>query len=158
VRWPAKEFAMGIAIGGGNRGVVSEPNIVPLIDVLLVLIIIFMVITPQVSMGLPTFVPRPSPPESQPQRDDPLLIVVQVMKNGKLFINRDQTDWQVLGQRLSAIFAQRANKIAFVQGAEEVPFEDVARAINIMRESGVEHVGFMTTSLSFQDQKAKGLP
>jgi biopolymer transport protein ExbD len=75
--------AMGTAVCGGKRGPVSDPNIVPLIDVLLVLIIIFMVITPSVPTGLPALVPTP---ESKPEPVDPRIIVVQVMQNGKLMM------------------------------------------------------------------------
>jgi biopolymer transport protein TolR len=137
---------MGMAVGGSKGGPVSDPNIVPLIDVLLVLIIIFMVITPTVPVGLPTLVPQSAPPQSRREPSDPYTIVVQVMRGGKLMINQDQSDWNELGTRLSDIFKERADKLAFVDGAEEVPFADVARAIDIMRDAGIEHVGLITAS------------
>ncbi|HUI73939.1 MAG TPA: biopolymer transporter ExbD [Candidatus Acidoferrum sp.] len=135
---------MGMALGGCKGGPVSDPNIVPLIDALLVLIIIFMVITPNAPTGLPTLVPQAPPPHSKPEPPDPHTIVVQVMQGGKLMINQEQSDWNVLGTRLSDIFKQRADKVAFVEGAEEVPFAEVARAIDIMRGAGIEHVGLIT--------------
>ena len=58
-------------------------------------------------------------------------------------INQEQSDWDALGSRLSDIFKERADKVAFVEGAEEVPFEEVARAIDIMRGAGIEHVGLI---------------
>jgi biopolymer transport protein TolR len=133
---------MGMAFGGSKDGPVSDPNIVPLIDVLLVLIIIFMVITPKVPTGLPTLVPQS--PQSKPPMPDPHTIVVQVMQGGKLMINQEQSDWITLGPRLSDIFKQRADRIAFVRGAEEVPFAEVARAIDVMRGVGINHVGLIT--------------
>jgi len=133
---------MGMATGGGKGGTFSDPNIVPLIDVLLVLIIIFMVITPTVPVGLPALVPQPAP--ARPSPPDSYLIVVQVMQGAKLMINHEQSDWNTLGTRLSDIFKGRADKLAFVEGAEDVPFADVARAIDIMRGAGVEHVGLVT--------------
>jgi biopolymer transport protein TolR len=135
---------MGMAIGGSKNGPVSEPNIVPLIDVLLVLIIIFMVITPNVPIGLPTLVPQPPPPQSNPELPEPNTIVVQVIKGGKLMINQEQSDWNALGTRLFDIFKERADKVAFVEGADEVPFAEVARAIDIMRGAGIDHVGLIT--------------
>jgi biopolymer transport protein TolR len=135
---------MGMAAGGGEGGAISEPNIVPLIDVLLVLIIIFMVITPTVPTGLPTLVPQPASVQSKPEPPDPYPIVVQVMQGGKLMINQDQSDWDTLGPRLSDIFKERADKLAFVEGAEDVPFAEVARAIDIMRGAGIENVGLVT--------------
>ena len=137
---------MGMSIGGSNGGPVSDPNIVPLIDVLLVLIIIFMVITPQAPTGLPTSVSQTPPPQSKFAPPDPRTIVVQVMQDGKLLINKEQSDWNVLGTRLSDIFKGRADKVAFVEGAEEVPFADVARAIDIMRRAGIDHVGLISAT------------
>jgi biopolymer transport protein TolR len=137
---------MGMAIGGNKSGPVTDPNIVPLIDVLLVLIIIFMVITPQVPTGLPTSVPQSPPPQSKSAPPDPHTIVVQVMQDGKLMINQEPSDWNVLGPRLSDIFKQRADKVAFVEGAEEVPFAEVARAIDIMRRAGIDHVGLISAA------------
>lgn len=124
---------------GGSKGVVADPNIVPLIDVLLVLIIIFMVMPSRIT-GLPTLVPRPAPPQAKIEGP----IVVQVLQGGKLMINGQPSDWDTLGAKLSDIFKQRADKVAFVKGDEEVPFEEVARAIDIMRGAGIEHVGLIT--------------
>jgi len=135
---------MGMSAGGSTGGPVSDPNIVPLIDVLLVLIIIFMVITPTVLTGLPTLVPQPALVQPRPEPPDPYTIVVQVMQGGKLMINQDRSDWDTLGVRLSEIFKERADKVAFVQGAEDVSFAEVARAIDIMKGAGIDHVGLIT--------------
>jgi biopolymer transport protein TolR len=134
---------MGIAMGSKDA-LASDPNIVPLIDVLLVLIIIFMVIAPQVSSGLPTFVPQPPPPLPKELPANPGTIVVQVMQAGKLLINQEETDWNALGARLSDILKQRSERVAFVKSADEVPFAQVALAIDIMREAGIDHVGLIT--------------
>jgi len=136
---------MGMAVDGSKNGQVSDPNIVPLIDVLLVLIIIFMVLTPKVPTGLPTLIPQPAP-KSNPQ-PEPSTIVVQVMSGGKVMINEDRSDWNALGARLSNIFKERANKVAFVKGDKDVSFEQVARAIDIMRGAGIEHVGLITPAV-----------
>ena len=132
---------MGMAVGGSKDGPVSEPNIVPLIDVLLVLIIIFMVITPRTSTGLHTQVPQPAPRNAQPQ---PATIVVQVLANDQLKINEEPSDWDSLGSRLADIFKTRAEKVAFVKGDQDVPFAEMARALDIMRGVGIEHVGLIT--------------
>jgi biopolymer transport protein TolR len=147
---------MGMAVSGSKGGPVSDPNIVPLIDVLLVLIIIFMVITPTAPTGLPTLVPQPAPEQSKPEVPDPHTIVVQVMQGGKVRINLEQTDWDTLGTRLSDIFKQRAEKVAFVLGAEDVSFADVARAIDIMRGAGIEHVGLVTPRDNVLEKAVQG--
>jgi biopolymer transport protein TolR len=137
---------MGMSVGE-NKGAMSEPNIVPLIDVLLVLIIIFMVITPRIPTGLSTLVPQPPPPNQPQTPDDNKTVVVQVTADGKVMINQDQTSWDQLGPRLADVFKERADKVAFVKGDDNVEFEDVARAIDIMRGSGIEHVGLITAKM-----------
>jgi len=138
---------MGIHIGG-SKGAIADMNVVPLIDILLVLLIIFMVITPLTPKGLEALVPQPSP---QNTKSDPDIIaktiVVQVASGGKLKINQEDTSWDALGPRLELIFKERAEKVAFVKGDDNVLFADVARAIDIMRGSGVDKVGLITAKL-----------
>lgn len=132
---------------GGKQGTMSEPNVVPLIDVLLVLIIIFMVITPRTPTGLKTLVPQPTPPSKTQQQPDSRTIVVQVLSNGQVKINQDQVSWNDLGPRLFDIFKERADRIAFVKGDDNVEFAQVAHAIDIMRGSGIDHVGLITAKI-----------
>jgi biopolymer transport protein ExbD len=132
---------------GGTKGVVSEPNVVPLIDVLLVLIIIFMVITPRTPTGLKTLVPQPAPPNQKQTQPDSRTIVVQVLANGQLKINQDDVTWNDLGTRLFNIFKERADRIAFVKGEDNVEFAQVAHAIDIMRGAGIDHVGLITAKI-----------
>lgn len=134
---------MGIKTSNHDR-IVSEPNIVPLIDVLLVLIIIFMVIAPVVPAGFPAVIPQPADRTQRPPA--PNTVVVQVLQGGQLKINREPGDWTTLGPRLSVIFAGRADKAAFIQGAGDVPFAQIARALDIMRGAGIRHIGLITAS------------
>jgi biopolymer transport protein ExbD len=138
---------MGMTVGG-KKDSMSEPNIVPLIDVLLVLIIIFMVITPTVPQGLDARIPQPTPPTLQLDKDmPPSAIVVQVTSSGNVLINQDKVSWDGLGARLEDIFKQRAEKAAFVKGDDSVEFADVARAIDIMRGAGIDNVGLITANI-----------
>ena len=132
---------MGITVSSGGR-TAAEPNVVPLIDVLLVLIIIFMVMTPKIPTGLPTAIPQP---QNHTQTPDARVIVVQVLPDGRLKINHEDADWNRLGPRLFEVFKQRADKIAFVEGGKEVPFASIARAIDVMRGAGIDQVGLITT-------------
>ena len=133
-----------MTVGSGKRSL-SEPNIVPLIDVLLVLIILFMVITPTVPQGLDARAPQPT---DSPDRDVPLAaIVVQVTSGGNPLINQDTVSWDGLGPRLEDIFKQRAEKTAFVEGDDSVQFADVARAIDTMRGAGIDNIGLITAKI-----------
>jgi len=122
----------------------AEMNVVPLIDILLVLLIIFMVITPLTPKGLETVLPRPNVDTLDPKITNPLIVVVQVAQGGRLKINNENTDFDRLGSRMEQIFKDRAEKVAFVQGDNDVVFMDVARAIDILRGSGIDKVGLIT--------------
>lgn len=138
---------MGIQIGQ-KHGAMSEPNIVPLIDVLLVLIIIFMAITPTTPTGMKALVPQPPPKNQKPDPDlQKTTIVVVVGRDGSVKINQTDSTWQSLGPQLTDIFKIRADKTAFVKGDDDVPFANVARAIDIMRGSGIVNVGLITAKM-----------
>ena len=138
---------MGIQIGE-KKGAMSEPNIVPLIDVLLVLIIIFMAITPTTPTGMSALVPQPPPKNQKPDPDlQKTTIVVSVGKDGSVMINQTESSWAGLGPQLTDIFKIRADKTAFVKGDDDVPFATVARAIDIMRGSGIVNVGLITAKM-----------
>ena len=135
---------MGISMGTKGSSM-SEPNIVPLIDVLLVLIIIFMAITPTTPTGMDTLIPQPPPKiKLQPH---PTTVVVVVSADGKVMINQTPTTWNDLGSELSDIFKIRADKTAFVKGGDDAEFTYVARAIDIMRGSGITNVGLITAKM-----------
>jgi biopolymer transport protein TolR len=138
---------MGMDVGSESGGAMSSPNIVPLIDILLVLIIIFMVITPLTPKGLDALVPQPDPNKQQNQEIENKTVVVQVLMGGKLKINNEDTNWEGLEPRMEAIFKDRAEKVAFVKGDNDVQFMEVARAIDLMKEAGIDRVGLITAKL-----------
>lgn len=137
---------MGISVGQHGSSM-SEPNIVPLIDVLLVLIIIFMAITPTTPTGMRALVPQP-PPKNQKQEPPPdTTIVVVVTADGKVSINQTPETWNDLGNQLNNVFKIRADKTAFIKGDDAVSFGYVARAIDIMRGAGITNVGLITAKM-----------
>jgi len=136
---------MGMDVGAKGSSMATM-NVVPLIDILLVLIIIFMVITPLTPKGLDASIPQPKT-DTPNQGPIAKTIVVQVFDTGKLKINEEVTTWDSLGVRLTDVFKQRAEKVAFVQSEDNVRFLEVASAIDIMRSSGIEKVGLITARL-----------
>jgi biopolymer transport protein TolR len=135
---------MGMFVGG-KRGIVSEMNVVPLIDILLVLLVIFMII-PAHYKGLDAQVPQPS---TRPDEGPPLslVVVVQVLEDGTLRINQEPVSWDRLGARIEEVFKPRATRVAFIRGDGPVEFGVVAKVIDVMHTSGIASVGLLTPGL-----------
>src|SRR3954469_12816421 len=121
---------MGMAIGGSG-GPKSEINMTPMIDVLLVLIIIFMVITPLTPKGLEALVPQPPPPNQKPNQSDQRNVVLVVDPNHHYSINNEHSTEEKLCYRLSEIFKTRSERVVFVNGDPGLDFQWVAKAIDI---------------------------
>ena len=135
---------MGMLVGG-KRGIVSEVNVVPLIDILLVLLVIFMIIRAH-SEGLEALVPRQSTePPDKIIRDD--VVVIQVLADGTLRINQEAVSWDRLGNRIEEVFKLRATRVAFIRGDGPVEFGVVAKVIDVMHASGIASVGLLTPDL-----------
>ena len=137
---------MGMSVGGSNRGIVSEMNVVPLIDVLLVLLVIFMII-PHHQTGLRAEIPQPAQNYSAPPQSEPDIIVIQVLDGGSLKINQQPVAWDSLRSRLNEIFSRRADRTAFVSGDSGVEFQVVAKVIDVMDAAGISSVGLLTPQL-----------
>ena len=137
---------MGMAVGGSG-GPKSEINMTPMIDVLLVLIIIFMVITPLTPKGLEALVPQPPPPNQKPNQSDQRTVVIVVDKNHNYSINNEPQPEEKLGDRLQEIFKTRAERVVFVKGDPGLDFMWVAKAIDIAHGAGIDKVGLMTAKV-----------
>jgi biopolymer transport protein TolR len=133
---------------GGKKGSMSDINITPYIDILLVLLIIFMVITPVRQMDLDVKVPQTSNDNpGVPRVADPNVIVVSMGESAQLAINQDPTTINDLGKKLQDIYSKRSNKNMFVSASAKLPYGDVVKIIDIAKGAGVGDIGLLTEEI-----------
>ncbi len=133
---------MSMAVGG-KKGPKSDINITPYIDILLVLLIIFMVITPVRQMDLDVKVPQQNDQKDTKAEVDPSVIVVSIGESMQIAINNENTSISQLGNKLQEIYSARANKNMFVSASPKLPYGDVVRIIDIAKGAGVGDVGLL---------------
>ncbi len=136
---------------GSSGGSMSNINVTPMIDVLLVLLIIFMVIVPVVPKGLDALVPQPpKDPQKQQQPNDRTIVVQVLYRPGAppaYKINETDVAKSDLLPRLTEIYANRAERVMFVRGDDDLNFASIADVIDIGRAANVDHIGLMTPKI-----------
>ena len=130
--------------GGGTGGAVSEINVTPLIDVLLVLLIIFMVITPMLQNKVNIDLAKTDNPVSMPDADKEDAIVVAVTRDGTVYLGQDKINPSEIGAKIRDKLADKPGKQIFVRADARAKFLDVENAIDDVRAAGVESVGLLT--------------
>jgi len=138
---------MAMAVGGPKSGPRCDINMTPMIDILLVLLIIFMVITPLTPHGLEALAPEPPDKKNQPPPDQDRTVVIVIDKDKSMHINNEDTDMDKLGPRLEQIFKTRAERVVFVKGDPDLDYAIVARAIDVAKGAQIDKVGLMTPKL-----------
>jgi len=132
---------------GGRKGAMANINITPYIDILLVLLIIFMVITPIRQMDLDVKVPQTSDNNNPNAAPDPNVIVVSVGEAAQIAVNQEPTTIADLGSKLQDIYSKRANKNMFVSASAKLPYGDVVKVIDIAKGAGVQDIGLLTEEI-----------
>jgi biopolymer transport protein ExbD len=141
---------MAFSTGGGG-GAMGEINVTPMIDILLVLLIIFMVIVPVTPKGLDALVPQPPKnPQQQQQQNDRTIVVQVLYRPGQApayKINDTDVNHADLLAKLTDIYANRAERVMFVRGDDDVNFAYIADVIDIGKAANVDHIGLMTPKI-----------
>jgi biopolymer transport protein ExbD len=138
---------MSMNVGGSKAGPMVDMNVTPLIDVLLVLIITFMVVTNRTPNGLDAIAPQSRQNESKNQDVDTHTIVVSVEPGNHIKINETPVDENALGSQLDDIFKTRNDRIIFIKGDPSLPFANVARVIDIAKGVNIDKIGLITHNL-----------
>jgi biopolymer transport protein TolR len=130
---------MAMSAGSGGGGLTNEPNVTPMIDVLLVLLIIFMLVVPMARKAIDVQLPDPTPqPTAQPSTDQ---IVMEVCKNGSYSINKQAVPKEQLPAKLHEIYDPRPDKIIFIKGCPEAKYQEVIAVMDAARGAGVKVIG-----------------
>ena len=132
---------MGMAVGRGNT-LKSEINVTPLVDVVLVLLIIFMVVTPLLQMGYEVDTP-PKVESLAPPPQDSDQIIVRMDASGKTYINKEEIAWAQFGARLSQALQGRSNQIVFFAADGDLTYDKVAAFLDLCREAGAKKMGMV---------------
>jgi len=142
---------MAMTTGGGGGGAMGDINVTPMIDILLVLLIIFMVIVPVTPKGLDALVPQPpKDPTKTPPPSDRTIVVQVLYRPGaapSYKINETDVPKAELLPRLTEIYANRAERVMFVKGDDDLNFSYIAEVIDIGKAANVDHIGMMTPKI-----------
>ena len=135
---------MAMAVGGSGGGPTADMNVTPLIDVLLVLLIIFMVITPMLQKGVSVDMAKVNNPVPMPDADKEDALLVSVMRDGKIYFGTDVVTADSLTQKVKDRLANRVDKRVFIKSDARAKYGSVVDVVDNVRSAGVDDVGLLT--------------
>jgi len=136
----------------------SEPNVVPMADIMLVLLIIFMVITPMLQKGVSVDLVRTQNPRSMPDADREDAVVVAITRDGKIFLGSDATQLGDLVTKVQEQIANRVDKTVYIKSDARAKYERVVTVVDEVRSAGVDQLGLLTDRIEGQQQRTMAAP
>jgi biopolymer transport protein ExbD/biopolymer transport protein TolR len=141
---------MGMGSGGGRGEVTAEINVTPMADVMLVLLIIFMVVTPMLQKAYPVELAPTQNPVDMKEADRDDAVLVAVTRDGKFYLGQDRVSIEDLGTRVADLVATRLDRTVFVKSDFRARYGDVVQVVDNIRNAGVDRVGLLTERLDDQ--------
>jgi len=142
-------MAMG-GTGGGRGEVTSEINVTPMADVMLVLLIIFMVITPMLQKGIAVDLAKTKNPVDMKEADRDDAVLVAVTRDGKFYLGQDRVNIDDMAAKVNDLLANKLNRTVFVRSDLRAKYGDVVQVVDSIRNAGVDKVGLLTERLDDQ--------
>lgn len=131
--------------GGGERGkVTSDINVTPMADVMLVMLIIFMVVTPMLQQGVTVEMAQTDNPRDMEEADQEDAVLVSVTRDGLFYLGRDRVTLDLLGSEVAEQLASRLDKTVFVKSDFRARYGDVVDVVDSVRAAGVDRIGLLT--------------
>jgi biopolymer transport protein ExbD/biopolymer transport protein TolR len=141
---------MGMGGGGGRGEVTSEINVTPMADVMLVLLIIFMVVTPMLQKGVSVDLAKTKNPMDMTEADKEDSVLVAVARDGKFYLNQDRVNIDDLAGKVTELVKDRFDKTIFVKGDARAKYADVVQVVENLRVAGVDKIGLLTEKIDEQ--------
>ena len=133
---------MAMDLGGAKGGVKSDINVTPLVDVMLVLLIIMMIVTPMLQQGVSVRLPTATNTADKPQSDEQTVIAIGA--NKAFYLNAKPIQEGELGSRVNELLETKKEKIVLIKGDEDVEYGAVMAAMDQLRQAGIEDIGLVT--------------
>jgi biopolymer transport protein ExbD/biopolymer transport protein TolR len=130
-----------------GESAIVDINVTPMVDVMLVLLIIFMVITPMLSKGVSVDMVKTRNPIGMDEADKEDAVLVAITRDGRVFLGRTQVEGEQLGPQVSDVVANRIDKTVYVKSDARARYERVVEVVNILRAAGVDQVGLLTDKI-----------
>src|SRR5215467_960533 len=144
---------MGMSSGGGRGEVNADINVTPMADVMLVLLIIFMVVTPMLQKGQQVELAKTRNPVDMKEADRDDSVIIAITRDGKFYLGQNKVNVDDLAAKVNDLLATRLEKRVFVKSDSRAKYGDVVSVVDNIRNAGVDQIGLLTERMDDQVRK-----